>query len=305
MSQDAASVLIEGPWEHRLVAANGARFHIAESGDGPLVLLLHGFPQFWYAWRHQIPLLVAAGYRVAAMDLRGYGASDKPPRGYDTYTSTADVAAVVRALGEQEAIVLGQGLGGWIAWSMPSLQPGVTRAIGSLSMPHPRIMRHASLTPGPQLRANRYVMGLQRPFVPERRMAERSEDVERLLRAWAAPDGQFPTTADVERYTASMALPFVAHSAAEYYRWIGRSQLRQDGPLFAHRVRVPVPVPVLHIQGVLDGCVLAEATTGSAAYVTGPYELHLIEGAGHFLTEEAPQTVGAMITTWLHRLPTG
>ncbi len=304
MSQDAASVLIEGPWEHRFVAANGARFHVAEAGDGPLVVLLHGFPQFWYAWRQQIPMLVAAGCRVAAMDLRGYGASDKPPRGYDTYTSTADVAAVIRALGEHEAIVLGQGLGGWIAWSMPSLQPGVTRAIGSLSMPHPRVMRHASLTPGPQTRANRYAVGLQRPFVPERRMVERTDYVERLLRAWAAPDGAFPTPADVERYTASMALPFVAHSAAEYYRWIGRSQLRQDGPLFAHRVRVPVQVPVLHIQGVLDGCVLAEATAGSAAYAAGPYEHHLIEGAGHFLTEEAPQTVGAMLTGWLRRLAT-
>ncbi|MGH8894731.1 MAG: alpha/beta fold hydrolase, partial [Actinomycetes bacterium] len=69
-----------------MVAANGARFHVAVSGDGPLVLLLHGFPQFWWAWRHQLPELAAAGYRAAAMDLRGFGASDKPPRGYDPRT---------------------------------------------------------------------------------------------------------------------------------------------------------------------------------------------------------------------------
>ena len=73
MSNDAASVLIEGPWEHRLVAANGARFHVAVQGEGPLVLLLHGFPQFWYTWHHQLPALAESGYQAAAVDLRGYG----------------------------------------------------------------------------------------------------------------------------------------------------------------------------------------------------------------------------------------
>ena len=100
MSLDASLALVDGPWEHRFVAANGARFHVAEQGQGPLVLLLHGFPQFWWAWRHQMGALAEAGYRACAMDLRGYGASDKPPRGYDTRTSSADVASVIRSLGE-------------------------------------------------------------------------------------------------------------------------------------------------------------------------------------------------------------
>ena len=99
MSLDASMALIEGPWEHRFVAANGARFHVAEQGEGPVVLLLHGFPQFWWAWRHQMQALADAGYRACAMDLRGYGASDKPPRGYDTRTSATDVASVLRSLG--------------------------------------------------------------------------------------------------------------------------------------------------------------------------------------------------------------
>jgi alpha-beta hydrolase superfamily lysophospholipase len=80
---DSSEVLVEGPWRHRFVAANGARFHVAEAGDpdGPLVLFLHGFPQFWWAWRHQLAAAADAGYHAVAMDLRGYGASDKPPRG--------------------------------------------------------------------------------------------------------------------------------------------------------------------------------------------------------------------------------
>ena len=92
---------IPGPWQHRHVAANGARFHVAEAGpaDGPLVLLLHGFPEFWWAWRDQLPALAAAGYRAVAMDLRGYGGSDKTPDGYDPVTLAQDVSGVVKALG--------------------------------------------------------------------------------------------------------------------------------------------------------------------------------------------------------------
>src|SRR5499427_8966225 len=106
MPEDS-TVEIDGPWMHRYVNANGNRFHLAEAGAGPLVLLLHGFPEFWWAWRHQLTGLADAGYRAVAVDLRGYGASDKPPRGYDTPTLAADIAALVTALSERDAMVVG------------------------------------------------------------------------------------------------------------------------------------------------------------------------------------------------------
>ncbi len=298
MTADAASVLIDGPWEHKMVPANGARFHVAEMGDGPLVLLLHGFPQFWYSWRHVMLALSSAGFRAAAMDLRGYGASDKPPVGYDTYTATADAAAVIRSLGSSEAIVVGQGLGAWIAWCMPSLQPGIAAKIGALSMPHPRIIRSASFRNREQMAASSYVVELQRPFVPERLMARDHTFVEKYLRGWASPFGEWPAPSDVERYAAAMALPFVAHSAAEYYRWIGRTQLRPDGPMFNRRIKGAITAPVLQLQGTEDRAVLASATRGSERYVVGPYRYELIEGAGHFLAEESPARVSDIITDW-------
>lgn len=305
MSTDAASVLVDGPWEHRFVAANGARFHVAVAGEGPPVLLLHGFPQFWYAWRHQLSALADAGYQAIAVDLRGFGASDKPPKGYDTYTSTADVAALVRSLGHERAVVAGQGLGGWIAWSMPALEPEVTRGVVALSMPHPIVMQRASWRDSGQRAASRYVVDLQWPFVAERRFAPGSGQahVREVLTAWAGPGGPFPTDEDVQRYADALALPFVAHSAAEYYRWIGRNQLRFDGPLFNRRIGKPIDVPVLHLQGADDGAVLAEATRGSAAFVRGSYTDLLVEGAGHFLSEQAPQQIGAALLEWLSRLP--
>ena len=302
MALDASMALIEGPWEHRFVAANGARFHVAELGDGPVVLLLHGFPQFWWAWRHQLVALAEAGYRACALDLRGYGASDKPPRGYDTYTSATDVASVLRLLGASRAVVVGHGWGGWIAWAMPTLQPTVTRAIASLSMPHPLLFRRASFTSPAQLRANGYLGGLQRPFVPERQMTVHGGYVQRLLREWASPYGIWPSPQEARTYADAMALPFVAHSAAEYYRWVVRSQLRPDGWRFARRLRTPVQVPVLRLHGEHDSAVLPESAGGSAHYCAGRFEAHLVPRAGHFLPEEAPDQVNHRLVAWLGAL---
>jgi pimeloyl-ACP methyl ester carboxylesterase len=300
MSNDASSVLIEGPWEHRFVSANGARFHVAELGVGPLVVLLHGFPQFWWAWRDQLTAISEAGYRVAAIDLRGYGGSDKPPRGYDTFTLAADVASIVRSLGESSAVIVGHGWGGWIAWSMPTMQPAVTTAIATLGMPHPLVLRHASVSSLAQIRANAYLAGLQRPFVPEHQMGKSSAYVERLLRTWSAPEGRWPSQEVVQRYADAMALPFVAHSAAEYYRWVVRSQWRLDGRRFAQCVDSPITVPVLALHGDQDGAVMPALAPRSSAYVQGPFEQHLVAGAGHFLPEEAPAAVNAHLIHWLN-----
>jgi pimeloyl-ACP methyl ester carboxylesterase len=131
MTRGEASVYLDGPWSHRSVSANGTRFHIAESGDGPLVLLLHGFPEFWWTWRHQLSTLSAAGFRVVAVDLRGYGGSDKPPRGYDLVTAASDAAGMVRSLGEANAVVVGHDWGGMIAWTMAAYFPKVVRRLSA------------------------------------------------------------------------------------------------------------------------------------------------------------------------------
>src|SRR5438105_3448509 len=157
-----AAVAIGGPWAHRSVSANGTRFHVAEAGDGPLVLLLHGFPEFWWTWRHQLASLPAAGFRAVAVDLRGYGGSDKPPRGYDLVTAAADAAGLVRALGEANAVVVGHDWGGLIAWTLANYYPKVVRRLAVVSMAHPLRMRSSVLTNPPgQGRRGRYPPGLQ------------------------------------------------------------------------------------------------------------------------------------------------
>jgi pimeloyl-ACP methyl ester carboxylesterase len=193
---DSTAVLLEGPWRHHFVAANGARFHVAScapegrpqgGGEPPLVVLLHGFPQMWWAWRHQLPALASAGYRAVAMDLRGAGASDKPPQGYDVPTLARDVAGVIRSLGAQQAVVVGHGVGGTVAWSMPTLQPAVTRAIGVLSAPHPARMHTAAIARRLfRPTTARRLAYFQLPSFPERSLT-RGDLTTRVLTEWSGP----------------------------------------------------------------------------------------------------------------------
>src|SRR5262245_4940699 len=141
---DDSCVLYDGDWTHRFVFANGSRFHIAEAGAGPLVLFLHGFPEFWGAWEHQVRVLADAGFRAVAMDLRGYGASDKPPRGYDGYTMAADVMGLIRALGERQATLAGTGFGGVLAWAVATMHRTVVRRLVVIAAAHPLRLRAAA-----------------------------------------------------------------------------------------------------------------------------------------------------------------
>jgi pimeloyl-ACP methyl ester carboxylesterase len=179
LSPDLAGVVeIPGPWQHRYVAANGARFHVAESvpdpaSGAPLVLLLHGFPEFWWSWRTQLPLLAEHGFRAVAMDLRGYGGSDKPPRGYDPVTLADDVAGVVKALGERRAIVVGHGWGGYVGWAAAALHPRQVAGLCAVSAPHPLTMLsqlgRATFQRRQSAGALGHVLAMQAPFFPERR----------------------------------------------------------------------------------------------------------------------------------------
>jgi pimeloyl-ACP methyl ester carboxylesterase len=131
---DPSSVRFDGPWTHRDVHANGIRFHVVEATpdrpDAPLVVLLHGFADFWWSWRHQLTALTELGYHTVAVDLRGYGDSDKPPRGYDGWTLAGDIAGLIRALGYSDATLVGHADGGLVCWATAVLHP---RQIGRAS----------------------------------------------------------------------------------------------------------------------------------------------------------------------------
>jgi pimeloyl-ACP methyl ester carboxylesterase len=303
---DPSSVRLPGPWTHATISANGIRLHVAECGDGPLVVLLHGFPQFWWTWRHQLVDLADRGYRVAAVDLRGYGDSDKPPRGYDLWTLAGDIAGLIRSLGEPRADLVGHGWGGLVGWTVTALHPRLVRSLAVLGAPHPLALRRAVLRdPRGQGRATAgTALGFQLPRWPERSLrADGGARVERILRAWSGPT--WPQTEDFAaaavQYRAAIRVPGVVHSSMEYFRWAARSQLRAEGPRFAAAVARPAALPVLQLHGADDPWVLARTASASARWVGPEFRWQPLAETGHFPHEERPEAVSRLLVAFLDR----
>ena len=299
---DTSIVLVDGPWTHREVSANGVRLHVAEIGTGPLILLLHGFPEFWWSWRHQLVGLAEAGYRVIAPDLRGYGASDKPPRGYDLYTLAGDIAGLVRALGERDAMIVGHDWGGLLAWTVGTLHPRVVRRLAILSAPHPLRLRAAALSdPRGQLWASRHALTFQTPRYGEFLLTRHgAAHVAALFDDWSGP--AWRRTDDyaqaVRRCREAMLIPASAHCALEYYRWAVRSLPRPDGLRYARLLAEPVSAPTLQLHGQLDRCLLPRTAQGSSRYVAAAYEWRLLDGVGHFLPQETSELITGELLRW-------
>lgn len=297
-----AVIRATGPWEHRDIAANTARFHLVESGSGPLVILLHGFPTFWWTWRKQIPAIADAGYRVVAMDLRGYGGSDHTPHGYDPMTLAADVSGVIKALGETQAVIVGQGWGGLLAWATAAMHPESVAGIVPVASPHPRRLRRAILRDTVQRKALSYIYSFQLPFLPEHQLTKNdAAKIEELLHEWSATD--WPDTETAAVFRAAMLGHASAHCALEYHRWALRSVLRTDGRRFQNLMKHTIHAPVLQIHGAEDRSITARSAENSQDYVSGPYNLQLMEGIGHFPHEEAPELFTKSVIDWLATVP--
>jgi len=301
---DPSTVRLPGPWVHSAVSANGIRLHVAECGQGPLVVLLHGFPEFWWSWRHQLTGLAGRGYRAVAVDLRGYGDSDKPPRGYDLWTLAGDVAGLIRVLGEPRAHVVGHGWGGLVGWTLTALHPRLVQSLAVLGAPHPLAVRRAVVRDvrGQGRATTGYAAGFQLPWWPERSL--RGDDgarVGHIMRSWAG--GEWAASAEftdaVSRYRAAIRVPGVAHCAMEYHRWAFRSQFRAEGPRFAAAVARPPAVPVLQIHGADDPCALVRTAASSRRWAGAAYRLEVVPGTGHFPHEEQPGTTTALLTEFL------
>lgn len=303
---DPSTVRLEGPWVHRDVSANGIRLHVAELGSGPLVLLLHGFGEFWWTWHHQLEALAEAGFRVVAPDLRGYGDSDKPPRGYDAWTLAGDVAGLVRALGERKAHLVGHAWGGMLAWSAAALHPRRFHSVSVVGGAHPLALRAALgrswWRRRGQASAMRHLFRFQLPMAPERALvADDAAEVGRLVHVWSGDRWRRRPDFDevTRRFRLAMTIPGVAHSALEYYRWAFRSRFRGDGRRFAEAVGGRVPMPVFQLHGEDDGCFLVDTAEESAPWRGPGSRFELLFGVGHFPHLEAVDETNKLLVEFL------
>ena len=248
---------IEGPWTHEQAIVGDVRLHYAAAGDedDPLVILLHGFPDFWYSWQDQIPALADAGYRVVAPDMRGYNRSEKPHGigGYATDKLVGDITGLIDHFDREQARVVGHDWGGIVAWETAIRHPEAVEELVVMNAPHVGAYRRELGRNSDQWKRSWYAMAFQIPWLPETILGARdAAKVEDLLRATAGPD-TFSET-DLERCREAAARPGALTSAINYYRSIFRESLSQElTRLFGGDGRdLDVDVPTLLLWGEQD-----------------------------------------------------
>jgi pimeloyl-ACP methyl ester carboxylesterase len=282
--------------------ANGARFHALADGltDGPLVLLLHGFPESSRSWRHQLPPLAAAGFRAVAPDLRGYGESDTHGP-YDLETLVGDATCLVAALGRERATVVGHDWGGAIAWATAHAAPERVERLVVLNCPHPASMRRELLTNPRQLARSSYMFLFQLPWLPERLLTrDGGRAIARALRGGSHVREAWPRE-ELDRAREAFLRPGVASAALGYYR----AAARRPGRARRLAARGPITAPTLILWGARDRFLGEETIRPERLrpYFAAGNEPRIvrIEEAGHFAQNEAPGRVNAELLGWLRR----
>jgi pimeloyl-ACP methyl ester carboxylesterase len=268
---------------------NGVTLHVRDTGgDGPAVILLHGWPDTGDLWRHQVPALEAAGYRVIAPDLRGYGQSSKPTD-LDAYRPTqllGDVTGILDALDLPRAHVVGHDWGAFLAWITAMLAPDRVASLTVMSVGHPGAIRAAGL---PQREKSWYMLLFQFPGVAEQWL---SADDFRNFRQWAGHP-------DADEVVGRMSDPAALTASLSWYRAIvpPESLVGVPGQL------PPVTVPTMGIWSSEDIALLEAGMTGSAQYVAGPWQYERLDGIGHWMQLEAPDAVNTLLLDFLTKQP--
>jgi pimeloyl-ACP methyl ester carboxylesterase len=282
----------------RRIHANGVDFAYLEEGEGPLVLLLHGFPDTARSWSHQMPALAAAGFRVVAPWLRGYAPTEVPREAhFDKATLATDVAALIRALGQGEpAYLVGQDWGAVIGYAVVAAFPELVRRAVMMAVPHPESVKR-SMFDAKHIQRSFHWWFFQIPDLPEQALAANDfAFIDYLWRSWSTPG--FDDAAHIAGIKAMLREPGVLGATLGYYRAMldpGKGDPRLD----AMRVAMsrPIDVPTLALCGAED--LRAELMTDQAQYFVGEYRLELVPDAGHFLHRENPAEVTRFILDWL------
>lgn len=279
---------------HTTIATNGIQLHVVTAGpaDGPVALLLHGFPECWYGWHHQIGPLAALGYRVVVPDQRGYNTSDKPQRtrSYGIDTLCDDVVGLLDALGVTTATLVAHDWGGAVAWWLAARNPERVQRLVVLNIPHPMVMRRHVLGSLSQARRSWYIGALQLPLLPERALA--ADDCQRLVRIlYANSATRAFTPLDLEVYRAAWTQPGCIKGMVSWYRAVLR---HPPAPLPSERVRCPT----LLVWGRQDSA-LGEEMAEPSVGLCDDGRLQFIDEAAHFVQHDAPERVNALLAAFL------
>jgi len=270
--------------DHQFAENDGTKIHYAVAGKGPLVVFIHGFPDFWYSWKHQMEGL-SEEYRVAALDTRGYNKSDQPQEqsDYAMPNLVADVAAVVKKEGQEKAIIIGHDWGGVIAWHFAAAHPEITEKLIIVNLPHPKNLGR-ELKDNPKQEANSaYARNFQKPESHTRLNAKA------LASMVARGDDDLRAKYQEAFENSSM------NAMMNYYR-----QNYPKAPYDDYAKDFPtLNMPVLQFHGLNDTALLHSGLNGTWEHLGKDYTLVTIPGVGHWAHHEAPELVTDTMKWWL------
>lgn len=267
--------------EHRYADSNGVKIHYAEIGKGPLILMIHGFPDFWFSWRHQMDAL-SKTHRVVAMDLRGYNLSGKPAgiENYGMRLLVGDAVAVIRHAGAERAIVVGHDWGGAIAWQLAMHVPAMVERLIIVNLPHPHGLARELANNPEQQKSSAYARAFQKPDAHESLSAEKlAELVPTDVRARY-----------IEAYRQSSFEAMLSYYKQNYPREPYRAPENEP----AH-----VKAPVLQFHGMKDRALLPGALDGAWRWIDNSYTLVTIPDAGHWSHWDRADLVTRTMADWL------
>lgn len=282
--------VLNGTWQHEYITTNGIRLHYVTQGEGPLMLMLHGFPEFWYSWRHLIPEF-AKDYKVVALDLRGYNESDKPQQqsAYVMSEFVKDVEGVIKGLGYDRCVLVGHDWGGAIAWNFAYAYPEMLERLIVLNMPHPAKFADGLRTPQQLLRSS-YAFFFQLPVLPE--LLIQSSDygaIESAFKGMAVNKSAI-TQADIEAYKDAASRRGALTAMLNYYRNAFPSMTLRDWSV--------LQVPTLMIWGEEDTALGKELTYGTEKYVRD-FQIRYIPNCSHWVQQEQPELVNRYMREFL------
>ncbi len=283
-----------GAVRHEWRTVNGVRLHCVVAGVGPLVVLLHGFPEFWYSWRHQIPVL-AQHFTVIAPDMRGYNLSDKPQqlKAYELPVLVEDVVQLIRSFGQDQAIVAGHDWGAAIAWETALTRPDVVNKLIILNVPHPRLFVQNLLTNPRQMLRSWYTVFFQLPWLPEAVFkANNYRAIEQAFCNTAVHKKRFDDEV-IEQYKQAAAQRGALTAAINYYRANARGGVRKLAG-----IDPVVRVPTMVVWGEQDFALGKELNNRLERYVPD-LRLHYISDASHWVQQDRPDLVNRYMLNFL------
>ncbi len=280
-------------WEEGFIQTNGIQLHYVTQGQGSLLLMLHGFPEFWYSWRHQIPEF-AKEYKVVAVDLRGYNDSEKPPnlKAYRMEEFLKDIEGVIKGLGYERCILVGHDWGGAIAWFFADAHPEMVERLIVLNLPHPAKFVQGLRTPQ-QLLKSWYMFFFQFPLLPEWFLqANNYQPIASMIKNMAIDKSAFSQN-DLKAYQEAAAKPGTLTAMLNYYR-----NLFPDFLQNALKNWKVMETPTLMIWGENDTALGKELTYGTETYVRN-LSIKYIPNCSHWVQQECPQLVNQYMREFL------